>query len=296
MTRYFRPGGKSRRDSLADSWWKNNKIKMTLSFRLKSGEKPPVDLPETESGAQSVLAFSMAKAGSTLLFDLLHDLAPAAGLAYFSPENAVWGRKDRKAGKVYDMSPVFRDKGYCYGGFRFYPAYDVPIIETAPSILLVRDPKDMLVSNYFSNAFSHRPPTDDEESPAYQQFMKRRERIRNTDINDYVRQIVGNTQRMFASYRALLHKPTLKIFRYEDVIEQKRPWVNEILDHFGWTVPGETVDEIIARYDLFPDAEKPDAHVRQVKPGNFREHLNKQTVTAINAALAEDLAVLGYTR
>lgn len=269
---------------------------MTLSFTLKTGEQPPVDLPESESRAKSVLAFSMAKAGSTLLFDLLHDLAPAAGLVYFSPENAVWGHKDRAAGRVFDMSPVFRKRGYCYGGFRAYPAYEIPIMDKAPSILLVRDPKDMLVSNYFSNAFSHKPPTDDEDSPAYKQFMKRRDRIQKTDINDYVRQIVGNTQRMFASYRAMLRNPGLKIFRYEDVIEQKRRWVGEVLNHFGWSVPQETVDEIIARYDLFPDAEKPDAHVRQVKPGNYREHLNKQTVTAINAAFAEDLAVLGYGR
>jgi len=267
---------------------------MTLAFTLKSGEPAPVELPPTQSDAQSVLAFSMAKAGSTLLFDLLTHLAGAAGVTYFSPENAVWGQRDRTRGKVFDMSPVFLETGYCYGGFRYLPAYDIPILDAAPSILLVRDPKDMLVSNYFSNAFSHRPPTDDTEAAVYKQFMKRRERIQNTDINDYVRRILGNTQRMFASYRGVWRKPNFRVFRYEDVIERKRPWMDEVLGHFGWDLPDEAIDQVIAEHDVFPDAEQRESHVRQVRPGNYREHLDKTTIAAIDAALAEDVAAAGY--
>jgi len=265
-----------------------------LAVKLNNGETPPFALPESESKEQSVFAFSMAKAGSTLLFNLLHELTPCAGMTYFAPSNALWSERGRGAGALYDMSGLFRRTGYCYGGFRLFPAYDIPILRACPAIILVRDPKDMLVSNYFSNAFSHRPPTDDEESEAYRRFMERRERIQNTDINDYVRTIMGNCQKMFASYRGYWRHKRVKVFRYEDIIERKRPWVDEIMSHYGWRIPDATIDEVIARNDVFPDAEKKDAHVRQVKPGNYKQHLNKATITLINNAFSEDLAILGY--
>lgn len=267
---------------------------MALSFEMQNGAPPPIDLPAPGSDQQSVLAFSMAKAGSTLLFNLLHDLAPLAGLAYFSAEDALWELAGGPDGLRYDPSGLFREAGYCYGGFRIFPTYPIPLLESAPSVLLLRDPKDMMVSNYFSNAFSHRPPTEDETSPAYQRFMQRRERIQNTDINQYVRTILGNYQKMLASYRGLWHRDGVKVFRYEDIINRKREWIDEILAHYGWRIADEAVDEIITRYNVFPDAEQPDAHVRQVSPGNYRNHLDEQTVKTINTALGEDLHAFGY--
>lgn len=267
---------------------------MSLSIRFDGGVPAGITLPEPGEGGESVLAFSMAKAGSTLLFDILHDLAPHAGLSYFSPEDALWRvRRDSQPGLI-DSSGVFLPRGYCYGGFRVFPTYPISILAEARAVLLVRDPKDMMVSNYFSNAFSHKPPSEDETSPAYQSFMKRRERIRNTDINDYVRSILGNYQKMLASYRGLWHRSTVLTFRYEDVIANKRDWVTEIAAHYGWSIEDEIIGEVIARYDVFPDEEKRDSHVRQVSPGNYRNHLNEKTIHTVNAALTEDLQALGY--
>ncbi len=267
---------------------------MSLSVRFDRGVSTSITLPEPGEGGGSVLAFSMAKAGSTLLFDILHDLAPQAGLAYFSPEDALWRvRRDIQPGLI-DSAGVFQTRGYCYGGFRVFPTYPISILSEARAVLLVRDPKDMMVSNYFSNAFSHKPPSEDESSPAYQNFMKRRERIRNTDINDYVRTILGNYQKMLASYRGLWHRDTVLTFRYENVIQRKREWVEEIVQHYGWSLDAAAIDEVIERYDVFPDQEQPDSHVRQVSPGNYRNHLNDKTIGMVNAALVEDLQALGY--
>ncbi len=55
-----------------------------LRFRFApTGIRLP-ELPAAPTGAPSVLALSLPKAGSTLLFALLQDLAPRAGLAYVS--------------------------------------------------------------------------------------------------------------------------------------------------------------------------------------------------------------------
>ena len=56
-------------------------------------------------------------------------------------------------------SRIFLDRGYCYGGFRFLPeSFEIPILGQVKSLLLVRDPRDMLVSHYFSTRSSHPAP------------------------------------------------------------------------------------------------------------------------------------------
>ena len=87
----------------------------------------PLALPPAVSDRPSVFAFSLAKAGSTLLYNMLRELAPAAGLTYFSPEDALFAANVGANDRPTDIGDVFRPTGYCYGGFRQFPAYPVPI-------------------------------------------------------------------------------------------------------------------------------------------------------------------------
>ena len=100
----------------------------------------------------------MIKGGSTLLFDLLTVLAPAAGLTWFSLNDQMFSLGVTEAEIPAEAAGLFLPQGYCYGGFRDSPPHEVPILRTARAVWLVRDPRDMIVSLYDSTIASHRIP------------------------------------------------------------------------------------------------------------------------------------------
>jgi hypothetical protein len=128
-------------------------------------ESPPLPcLPPPASDAPSVLAFGMIKGGSTLLFDLLTVLAPAAGLTWFSLNDQMFRLGVKEADIPEEASRLFLPQGYCYGGFRDWPPHDIPILRSARAVWLIRDPHDMIVSPYHSTVASHRIPEPTESS------------------------------------------------------------------------------------------------------------------------------------
>jgi hypothetical protein len=67
-------------------------------------------------------------------------------------------------------------------------------------------------------------------------------------------------------------------YRYEDVIFKKRIWIDDLCSWFGWDISSDLKGSVAARFDVVVDVERPDQHIRQVKPGNHRRHLRKETI------------------
>ena len=257
----------------------------------------PLTPPAPTSDRQSVMAFSLAKAGSTLLYDLLSMLAPAAGLTYFSVEDALFAQDVSVNRRPANVGNLFAQTGYCYGGFRQFPAYPIPVLHSTKSIFLVRDPRDMAVSLYFSMMKSHVLPDAQEGGTARADMERARAAVAAVAIDDWAtHSAVIQYTRMFEGYLAqgFLWRPNVVTYRYEDVIFAKREWLADICDWFEWDVPTETRDAIADRFDIRPDAERPDQHVRQVTPGNFRSHLSEATIARLNDMFGEYLRLWDY--
>jgi hypothetical protein len=99
-----------------------------LTFETR---KPPyrVELPKAASDRPSVLAFSHNKAGSTMLYNILRELSPAAGLTFVSIPDELFQRG--VALRSVDVRAEISETGLCVGGFRFFPDFPIPILETA---------------------------------------------------------------------------------------------------------------------------------------------------------------------
>lgn len=262
----------------------------------------PLTAPPPASDRPSVMAFSLAKAGSTLLYDLLSVLAPEAGLTYFSAEDALFAQDVSVNRRPANVGNVFRPTGFCYGGFRQFPAYPIPVLHSTKSILLVRDPRDMAVSLYFSMMKSHVLPDAQGGDAnglggAREEFERARANVAAVPIDAWATHAaVVQYTRMFEGYLAqgFLWRPNVATYRYEDVIFAKRAWLADICDWFEWDVPAAARNAVADRFDLRPDAERPDQHVRQVTPGNYQKHLSEDTVARLTAAFGEYLRLYGY--
>ncbi|MEZ6244089.1 MAG: sulfotransferase domain-containing protein [Phycisphaerales bacterium] len=268
-----------------------------LAFNCDGREVLIPDLPPGEADLPSSLIFSAHKAGSTLLQQLLTNLAPHAGVTMFRLESVFWDQGVPPGQMPADASSLFHPRGYCYGVFRMFPwRYQIPILAQAKKILLVRDPRDAIVSHYFSVAKSHPEPKNAPEEVKLQRLAER-ERVGANTIDEHVLEHAEFFFRVHWRYmRDLTKTHTVRVFRYEDVIFEKRAWVDELCAELGWDVPARLRHEVADLYDKRPKEENAAAHIRRVTPGDHREKLRPETIEKLNEVFATALDRYGYER
>lgn len=249
-------------------------------------------LPESSSPQKSVLAFSHHKAGSTMLFGILRDLSAAAGVTFIAMPRVLFGSGIDPASV--DVIADFKETGFCFGGYRFFPSSPLPLIDTAPTVLLVRDPRDVLVSHYYSVRESHRIPG--QEGGLKSRMTAQRLNARETEIDEWVLENHATVVQSLAGYIAqrFASRKNVAIYRYEDVIYRKRAWIDDMLRWYGWTVPASAIDQVLAKHDVFPAIADTTKHVRQVAPGNHRTMLRPATQEKLGMSLGPLLTFFGY--
>lgn len=259
------------------------------------GGRGPLPVPPPPvSHAPSVFAFSLAKAGSTLLNNLLRVLAPQAGLVFFSLEDEMFAAGVPAPLDWPEAARLFHPRGYCYGGFRAMPRHALPPLAECRAVLLLRDPRDMIVSQFHSFRASHVVP----EGTGPDHPMRRaRERALGQTLAQFAPGAAQRFARRFEGYLAqgFAQRPATALFRYEDVIFRKRDWAAELCAWFGWSLPADAIAAAADRFDeLPPAAPDPARHIRQVHPGDHRREMTPQTIAQVEAILAEPMAAFGY--
>lgn len=257
-----------------------------------------VDVPAATTDRPSVLAFAFTKGGSTLLYNILQMLSPSVGLSYFSVANHLHDLNQRIDARLASIGPAFQPEGYCYGGFRSFPYYPLPLMHKSQAVLLVRDPRDMLTSLYFSEAFSHIVPGEPEPGSAAEELLKHRARALSLSIDNYAIENMGRYSSVFGAYLAqYMHlRPNVAIYRYEDIIYAKRDWIADLCTWYGWSVPKNVIDRVLARVDILPDAARPQEHVRQVAPGDHVRHLRPETIEILDGVFHDYLRLFEYSK
>jgi hypothetical protein len=183
--------------------------------------------------------------------------------------------------------------GKVYIGFRDFPLglqSDLRFI-ASPKVLLVRDPRDALTSLYFSTAYSHQIPA--EGRARVHQLWLRNQSLK-LSLEPYVLSKAPNMVKSLMEYAPLLSDPLLKLYRYEDVIFEKRRLLESISTHFGWPINSQGIGLILAWADIVPAKEQPTEFIRRVRPGDHKEKLSEGAIRKLNKILAEVLRTFGY--
>lgn len=241
----------------------------------------------------SCFLFSLPKAGSVLLNSLVRDLGAEAGLGYRSLMDEFF-----VAGIADDEIPAGAGRNlpadnHVFGGFRNWPErLDVPILANCRKVFLVRDPRDMLVSQYFSVRHSH--PLPGGSGRLREAFERARQQALDMSIDDFVLDNSQEVIRHLQGYRSILEDPLTRIYRYEDVIFSKADWAFDMAQFFGWNIRAERCAEIAARHDRRVDGEDPARHIRRVAPGDHLDKLRAETVVRLDYRLRCVLAAFGY--
>lgn len=255
----------------------------TLSFEVRDDPSAP-----------ALFALGVRKSGSSLMNMLLTRLAKVGEVPVVKLPDAAFAQGYRYPD--WNENPRLGDvlrPGNLYSGFREAPTgfYDHPLFQSAPKLLLVRDPRDALVSEYFSAAFSHRlPERNAEMSPV---AIQRAEAL-GGDLERFVLTRASELNRTIDAFAPLFDDPKLRLFRYEEVIFDKPAWIRAMLTHFGWRAPAPLIARIVEKHDIRPDAERPTEFIRTVAPGDHRAKLSADTIAELNASLSPTWRRLGY--
>lgn len=252
-----------------------------LRFPLPSPARGQVlpRLPPPVSHAASVFAFALARAGPTLMDNILRVLAPQAGLVFFSLEDEMFARGVPAPLDWPEAARLFHPRGDCYGGFRAMPRHALPPLSTCRAVLLVRDPRDMIVSQYSDHPIA-----------------RARAAVQRQSLAEFAPGAAQRFARRFAAYLAqgFAAAPEVAVFRCEDVIFRKRDWTAELAAWFGRGLPRAATDAAADRFHVVPAVPDPARHIRQVHPGSQRSEMEPRTIAAVEAILREAMEAFGY--
>lgn len=243
-------------------------------------------------GMDSVLAFGMPKAGSSMLMKILKDICEVLGQTVVDfPSFCFQSGFDPKNAPVAD---IFKLRGYVYVGFcTVTEKITIPILHDVKGVLLVRNPRDCVTSLYYSVASSDTAPAaNSEHVPG---FWKSREQALGQDINAFaLERIATYVERLENCDRLWRDIPGMKLLYYEENVYMKVRLIKRILSHFGWKPDNAAIFAIARRYDIRPEGEDPQRHARQVHPGNCLGKLSEDTIARINVDCAKTLRLYSY--
>lgn len=250
--------------------------------------------PSSRSDLASCYVFAFPKSGSVLLNNIVAALMQEGGVPVIDIPGYFFSKGINLETIVFDGQSLFVDRGYCYSGFRNIPLWLRGALSKlqGPKLLLVRDPRDMLVSNFYSLKYSHFFPKEGTD-----QFFSMLDMLRSStklSIDDYCISNVSIYTGTYDSYHELLDRGNVRIFRYEDIIFEKFKFAHDICELFSLDIKPDRLNEIVAPFDVRRSAEIPTEHIRQVDPGDHRRKLQASTIEFLNVAFRGFMQKFGY--
>lgn len=251
----------------------------------------------TYSQRPSVLHFSFNKAATQTVKKLLiecarrNKLTPALLHDYaFHHSMPFLDHLDSASLKKY--AHLFKSSGYLYTVFGGM-IEEIPSLEKFKVVLVVRDPRDILVSDYYSIAYSHAIP-DGEKKEVY---LSRREKALASTLDEYALHNAPRLQLVFEKYAMHLFPvcPGVHVARYEDMVENFPEWLDSLVSACGMEISNSFRQDLLANHEARrPKGENIQKHLRKGMPGEHREKLTSETIEQLNQTFKESLNRFNY--
>ena len=245
-------------------------------------------MPATRINAKrptGIIVHGLHKSGTMFLYQLFRRLCRQRRIAYYS------GNHEQPTDHL--VTPEI-DHDFCLCPIRSFG--DAPFPFTAGQqirrIFHVRDPRDILVSQYFSYGWRH---SDLEFNPGRH---RQRESIQEMSIDDYVLDEAHAIHPMKLRLRDLIDRDDVElrqVVKYEEMVTDFPSWLARVMQPFEFRFPRLVKTRFALRYrnEFRPDS-NPNSHKRSVYPGDYLRRLQPATIERLNELLEFELRVLNY--
>jgi hypothetical protein len=252
-----------------------------------------------------IVVFTLHKSASMFIHKQCEHLCKLAGIAYHSPNLPGSGLDARR---LLTDPKVWEARHGCFAPVRFF--VDIPRFEDYAVILHLRDPRDVLVSMFYSYCYIH--PGEIEANTGYRReaaargidaFVLAKASQGSTDYRgDYgtgghVEDLIGNLPKRYRDYiERLLGKPNVTLLKYEDMVSDYRGWLERFIKPFPIAAKSRVVDDLVAQSPGFFPKRTHDAltHMRHVTPGDYKTKLQPATIGRLDEIFADALRALDY--
>ncbi|MCG8307963.1 MAG: sulfotransferase domain-containing protein [Cytophagales bacterium] len=267
-----------------------HKIKINQEFKteiqlLKNKHHYPSSVP-------SIIHFSLNKSATTFVKDLLFEIGSSKGMIPVRLHDYAFKTKlpyfdSLSFDEMEKYKHIFKSHGYVYSVFGGM-VENIEMLSKLKVIFMVRDPRDILVSEYFSVAHSH--PVPSKNGNKVDDFISKRNFAKEVDIDTYV---LNQSQKIRSIYDRYLHLLIRKghnihLTKYEDMVEDFGSWLTNLLNYLELEVSSAFRKSIENKFDRAkPKAEDKKSHNRKGKRGDYLEKLNASTIDKLNAEFAE---------
>ena len=260
-----------------------------------------------QNAPRDIVVFTLHKSASMFIHRQSELLCRVAGIHYHSPNLPASGLHARR---LLTDAQLWRSLHGCFAPIRFF--VNIPQVEDYRIVLHLRDPRDVLVSMFYSYCFIH--PGEIEGNTGYRReaaaagidaFVLAKASERSTDYRgDYgtgghVEDLIGNLPKRYRDYvERLLGKPNVTLVKYEEMVLDYRSWLTKFIAPFPVADKEKVIDDLVAQASTFFPRRSTDVldHVRHVTPGDYRSKLQPSTIRRLDAIFSDTLDALGYQK
>lgn len=237
---------------------------------------------------KTIIYFSYYRCGTRFVHQCLSDLSRSEGRPIVDFEAYFASAATNKL-SLLDEPDFYRKfyhaRGYyCGPHYRYRPVAD---LERFRILLMLRDPRDVLVSRYFSEVFSHTVMNDS--------FAKHREKVSKMTVDEFVRYFSPELQEAYQTYLTTLTPlPNVLTVSYESMVADFPAWLQRTLQHLEMQPSNEALQKLLAQDHFSVSKEDVYSHKRSVHPGNYLRKLQPDTIEYLNEKFADILRTMDY--
>lgn len=269
----------------------------SIPISLAAGQTVNFDV-ELDLDGPAYFALSVRKCGSSLFNNICRALAQHSQCNFMDVGDQFFRANVPEVSYLNDpalLALLHPRNGY--GGFRNFPKVlmQSPLFLDSPKLIMIRDPRDALVSEYFSIAYSHPVPASDTGHSEVADYLEKdRARALEMGLENFVVRRAAAMTRTMLNYAPVAKDIHTTILKYEDYIFDKRSLISVIAQKFSWRADELVTTQILSWADVRPQEEQPTAFIRKVTPGDHREKLNPQAISQITETLRPAMELFNY--
>jgi len=188
---------------------------------------------------------------------------------------------------------IFHPCGYLYTVFGGL-VEGIPNIQDYRTVVMIRDPRDILVSEYYSYSKSHSSPRSAAKLAEFETF---RAKVKDQTVDEYTIEASHRLKFRLQQYLNLQQAaPAICVLKYEEMIADFSTWLNKLLAHCQWQISATLHEQLLeeAGRGRRKKHEDPNSHRRQITPGDHKRKLQPETINYLNEYMAEVLLGFDY--
>ncbi|MEL6930146.1 MAG: sulfotransferase domain-containing protein [Cyanobacteria bacterium J06600_6] len=205
------------------------------------------------------------------------------------PYNQVGLKEDS-----YGIVPLRRVATPLYISYQDYLA--IPKPSHYKTFFIMRDPRDIVVSFYFSTKYSH---------PLMNYIPRMRQELEEVDIKEGLKYVIHALEELsiFEALRswANVNDEQHQVFKYEDLANNNRAFLEQLLCYLDIKLPPEKFDIFVNRHTFESHSKgrlqgKQDinSHYRKGISGDWKNYFEEEVMEEFNTVAGDLVDILGY--